>query len=77
MPRPGEKCIADSGLFFERLAEPGAGVLPVPVCNRPRHSQRRSRLFHLQPAEQVQLRDLSGGRVFRLEPAEEVVQRQD
>ena len=31
MPHPGEKCLADFELFSQSLAEPGPGVLPVPV----------------------------------------------
>ena len=41
MPRSGEKCLADFELFSQGLAEPGPGVLPVPVGHRPGEPQRR------------------------------------
>jgi hypothetical protein len=45
MPRSGGKCLALSGLFSECVAEPGLGVLPIPVGDRPRHPCRVARVL--------------------------------
>ena len=77
MPRPWEKRLAVSELFFERLAEPGPRVLPVPVGGRPGEPQRLARFRDGDPTEQVQVRDPRRGGVFLPETAEQFVQRQD
>ena len=77
MPHPGEKCLTEFELFFQGLAEPGPGVLPVPVSHRPGKPQRLARLFDRKSSEQVELRDLCGGGVFLTEPRQQLVQRQD
>ena len=77
MPHPGEKRLADSGLFFERVAEPGPRVLPVAVGHRPRQAQRRARFLDGEPAEQVQESEPGRGRVFLPESGQQFVQRQD
>ena len=77
MPHPGEKCLTEFELFFQSLAEPGPGVLPVSVSHRPGKPQRLARLFDGKSSEQVELRDLCGGGVFLPEPRQQLVQRQD
>ena len=77
MPHPGEKCLTDFELFFQGLAEPGPGVLPVSVGHRPGEPQRLARLLDGKPAEQVEVSDLCRGGVFLPEPGEQFVQRQD
>ena len=77
MPRPAGKRLARPGLFPQRLAEPGPGVLPVPVVCRPRGPQGLPGVRDGQPAEQVEVGDLGRGRVVRREAGERVVQRQD
>ena len=68
MPHPGEKCLTEFELFFQSLAEPGPGVLPVPVGHRPGEPQRLARLLDGKPAEQVELCHLCGGGIFLTEP---------
>ncbi len=53
MPHPGEKCLADCGLFFQRVPEPGPRVLPVAVGNRPQEIQRLARLIDGKSSEEV------------------------
>ena len=77
MPHPGEKCLTEFELFFQGLAEPGPGILPVSVSHRPGKPQRLARLFDRKSSEQVELRHLRGGGVFLPEPRQQFVQRQD
>ena len=77
MPRPGEKCLTEFELFFQSLAEPGPGVLPVSVSHRPGKPQRLARLLDGKPGEQVELSDPRRNRVLLPEPGEQFIQRQD
>ena len=76
MPHPGEKRLADWGLFFESFAEPGPRVLPVAVGGRPRQARRRARLLDGKAAEQVEVGDPGRGSVLLAEPGQQFVQRQ-
>ena len=77
MPQTGEKCLADAGLFFQSLAEPGPGVFPVPVGHRPGEPQQLARLLDGKPGEKVELSDPRRDRVLVSEAREQFVQRQD
>jgi hypothetical protein len=77
MPHPGEKCLADSELFFQGLAEPGPRVLPVPVGHRPGDPHRLARLLDGDPTEQVEVSDPRRSGVFLPESGEQFIQRQD
>jgi hypothetical protein len=77
MPHPGEKCLTEFELFFQSLAEPGPGVLPVSVSHRPGKPQRLARLLDGKPGEQVELSDPRRNRVLLPEPGEQFIQRQD
>ena len=77
MPHPGEKCLTEFELFFQGLAEPGPGVLPVSVSHRPGKPQRLARLLDGEPGEQVELSDARRNRVLLPEPGEQFIERQD
>jgi hypothetical protein len=77
MPRPGKKCLADCGSFFESIAEPGPGVLPVPVGDGSREPHGLACLVDREPTEEVELSHLSRGGVFLPEPSEQFVERED
>ncbi len=76
MPRPGEKCLAQSKLFFQCLAEPRPRVFPVPVRDRPREAERLARLLDGEPPEKVKLSDPRRGSVFLPESGKQLVDRQ-
>ncbi len=73
MPHPGEKCLAQSKLFFQCLAEPGPRVLPVPVGHRPRQPERLARLLDGEPSEKVKLSNPRRGSVFLSETGKQLV----
>ncbi len=78
MLHPREKCLAQSQLFFfEGCAEPGPGVLPVPVGDGPRNPKCLGSSLNGETAEQVELSDLGGIGVFLAESGQQLIQRQD
>ena len=77
MPRSGEKCLAQSKLFFQSLAEPRPRVLPVPVGDRAGKPERLARLWDGEPPEKVQLSDPRRGSVFLPKKGKQLVDRQD
>ena len=60
--------------FFQSVAEPGAGVLPVPVRHGAGEPEQVARLLNRQPAEQVQLGDACGVGVLGSEPGQHFIE---
>ena len=77
MPHFGEKCLADSELFFQGVSKPGPRILPVPVSDGAGDPQHLARLLDGEAAEQVEMSDPRCRSVFLPESGEQFVKRQD
>src|SRR6185437_14999978 len=77
MPHPRKKRVSPISVAFHRRAQPGAGILPIPIGNRPRNAERCAGLLDRELAEQMHLSNLGRQGVLGAESCEQLVERQD